>query len=112
MPDKYVNAVVLGRRPLTDRIAELLIGSADGRALPMAEAGTHLELRFGGTGGHFLRHYSVVGPLNLDPETEPFWRIAVQRESRNRGSAYLGIGVGGCTAMPGDGPWMGGAQSV
>jgi polysaccharide export outer membrane protein len=24
----------------------------------------------------------------------------------------LGIGVGGCTAMPGDGPWMGGAQST
>jgi polysaccharide export outer membrane protein len=24
----------------------------------------------------------------------------------------LGIGVGGCTALPGDGPWMGGAQST
>jgi len=24
----------------------------------------------------------------------------------------LGIGVGGCTALPGDGPWMGGAQAT
>src|SRR5215468_5877320 len=24
----------------------------------------------------------------------------------------LGIGVAGCTAVPGDGPWMGGAQST
>src|SRR5258708_21067722 len=24
----------------------------------------------------------------------------------------LGIGVGGCTALPGDDPWMGGAQST
>ena len=24
----------------------------------------------------------------------------------------LGVGIGGCTALPGDGPWMGGAQST
>jgi ferredoxin-NADP reductase len=87
--DKYLDAVVLERHPLTDRIAELKIGLADGRAAPVAEAGSHIELRFGGAGGHFLRHYSVVGPLSADAASEPFWRIAVQREDRNRGSAYI-----------------------
>lgn len=89
MQDRYFDAVVLERRALTDRIAELKIGAADGRALPMAEAGSHIELRFGGAAGSFLRHYSVVGPLTLDAQSEPFWRIAVQREDRARGSAHI-----------------------
>lgn len=89
MQDRYFDAVVLGRRALTDRIAELHIGAADGRALPLAEAGSHIELRFGGVGGRFLRHYSVVGPLGLEDRPEPFWRIAVQREDRARGSAHI-----------------------
>jgi ferredoxin-NADP reductase len=87
--DKYSDAVVLERHSLTDRIAELKIGSADGRALPMAEAGSHIELRFGGAAGYFLRHYSVVGPLTPEDRIEPFWRIAVQREDRARGSAHI-----------------------
>jgi ferredoxin-NADP reductase len=57
--------------------------------LPMAEAGSHLELRFGGAGGYFLRHYSVVGPLTLETDPEPFWRIAVQHEDHARGSAFI-----------------------
>jgi vanillate O-demethylase ferredoxin subunit len=81
--------VVLERRDLTDRIAELKIGLADGCMPPVAEAGSHIELRFGGAAGHFLRHYSVVGPLSLDDRIEPFWRIAVQREDRARGSAHI-----------------------
>jgi ferredoxin-NADP reductase len=89
MYDKYFAAVVLSRRALTDRIAEFRIGAEDGRRLPMAEAGSHIELRFGGEGGQFLRHYSVVGPLHLHDELEPFWRIAVQRENRSRGSAFI-----------------------
>jgi vanillate O-demethylase ferredoxin subunit len=89
MYDKYFDAVVLSRRALTDRIAEFCIGAADGRAVPMAEAGSHIELRFGGQGAAFLRHYSVVGPLHSRDEPEPFWRIAVQRESRARGSAFI-----------------------
>jgi vanillate O-demethylase ferredoxin subunit len=89
MQDRYFDAVVLERRALTERIAELKIGAADGRALPLAEAGSHIELRFGGAGGHFLRHYSLVGPLTLDAHNETFWRIAVQRENRARGSAHI-----------------------
>src|SRR5579871_1559087 len=89
MTDKYFEAVVLSRRALTDRIAEFTIGAADGSALPMAEAGSHSELRFGGDDGRFLRHYSVVGPTTSSEKAEPFWRIAVQRENRSRGSAFI-----------------------
>ncbi|MFF3505044.1 PDR/VanB family oxidoreductase [Streptomyces sp. NPDC003247] len=92
MFEKYFDAVVLARRHLTDRIVEFTIGAADGGALPMAEAGSHVELRFGGETGRFLRHYSVVGPL-LPTAREPFWRIAVQREDRARGSAHLHANV-------------------
>jgi ferredoxin-NADP reductase len=91
--DRFFDAVVLDRHALTDRIVELRLGPVDGRVLPMAEAGSHLELRFGGTTGRFLRHYSVVGPLSLDPEPESFWRIAVQREDRNRGSSHIHANV-------------------
>jgi vanillate O-demethylase ferredoxin subunit len=89
MYDKYFDAVVLSRRSLSDRIAEFEIGAADGAPLPMAEAGSHIELRFSGEDGPFLRHYSVVGPLTLSDKPEPFWRIAVQRENRSRGSAFI-----------------------
>ncbi|MFQ8432388.1 PDR/VanB family oxidoreductase [Amaricoccus sp. W119] len=90
---KYLNAEIIGRRDLTDRISEFLIGAADGSALPPGEAGSHIELRFGGPAGRFLRHYSLVGPLSPEYEPgyapEPFWRIAVQRENRSRGSAFI-----------------------
>ena len=89
MQDKYLDAVIVGRRHLTDRISEFLMGAADGAALPLAEAGSHVEMRFGGAQGRFLRHYSVVGPLSPDLPPEPFWRIAVQREDRARGSAFI-----------------------
>ena len=89
MQDRYMDAVIVGRRPLTDRITELSIRAADGRPLPLAEAGSHIELRFGGEGGRFLRHYSIVGPLAADGDAEGFWRIAVQREDRSRGSAFI-----------------------
>jgi ferredoxin-NADP reductase len=89
MYGKYFEAAVLSRRGLTDRTAEFEIGAADGTPLPMAEAGSHIELRFGGDDGKFLRHYSVVGPLTVSDRPEPFWRIAVQRENRSRGSAFI-----------------------
>jgi ferredoxin-NADP reductase len=89
MTDRYLEGVILARRSLTPRIVELQIGAVDGSPLPLAEAGSHVELRFGGAGRRFLRHYSIVGPLTLDAGPEPFWRLAVQREDRNRGSAYL-----------------------
>lgn len=89
MSGKRIDAVVLARRALTGRIAEFRIGRADGRPLPMAESGSHIELHFGGGENRFVRHYSVVGPLTLHDDPEPFWRIAVQREDRARGSAFI-----------------------
>lgn len=89
MSGKSIDAVVLARRALTERIAEFCIGRADGRPLPMAESGSHIELHFGGGEHHFVRHYSVIGPLTLREDPEPFWRIAVQRENRARGSAFI-----------------------
>lgn len=89
MSDKHFDAVVRARRALTDRIAEFEIAAADGVRLPMAQAGSHIELQFGGAGGRFLRHYSIVGPIAMSSDAEPFWRIAVQRENRSRGSAFI-----------------------
>ncbi len=89
MQDKYLDAVVLTRRTLTERITEFLIGAADGQALSLAEAGSHIELRFGGAGDRFLRHYSLIGPLTAGTVREPFWRIAVRREDRARGSHFI-----------------------
>ena len=89
MSEKHFDAVVRARRQLTERIAEFEIAAADGARLPMAQAGSHIELLFGGESGRFVRHYSVVGPLALSEDAEPFWRIAVQRENRSRGSAFI-----------------------
>lgn len=89
MSGKCLDAVVLARRALTARIAEFCIGRADGNPLPMAESGSHIELHFGGGTHHFVRHYSIVGPLTLRDDPEPFWRLAVQREDRARGSAFI-----------------------
>ena len=47
-PSKYMDARIIGARPLTGRITEYLIGAADGATLPAGEAGSHVELRFGG----------------------------------------------------------------
>lgn len=89
MNDRYFDAVVLSRHALTPRITEFRLGRADGQPVPAAEAGSHIELLFGHLGARFLRHYSVVGPLRPHDHSEPFWRIAVQREDRARGSAFL-----------------------
>jgi ferredoxin-NADP reductase len=90
MQNRFINAVVTGRRPLTERIAEFTIGAADGSPMPQGEAGAHVELRFGGIAGNaFLRQYSLVGPLDTATPAERFLRVAVQRENRSRGSAYI-----------------------
>ncbi|WP_136068583.1 PDR/VanB family oxidoreductase [Modicisalibacter radicis] len=89
MHGQHQAAVVLERQPLTERICEITLGLTDGTPLPAPRAGAHVELRFGGNDGRFLRHYSLVGPLELTSAHEPFWRIAVQRENRRRGSDYI-----------------------
>jgi vanillate O-demethylase ferredoxin subunit len=89
MSGRLFNAVVLSQRTLTERILEFCIGRADGHALPMAEAGSHIELHFGSGDRRFVRHYSIAGPVLLCDDPEPFWRIAVQREACARGSAFI-----------------------
>ncbi|MCH7627089.1 MAG: oxidoreductase [Proteobacteria bacterium] len=89
MQDRYFDAVIMARRALTERITEFHVAAADGTPLALAEAGSHVELRFGGREGVFLRHYSLIGPVSAEGQSEPFWRIAVQREDRSRGSAFI-----------------------
>lgn len=89
MHGQHQAAVILERQPLTEHISEFILGLVDGSPLPAPRAGAHVELRFGGNDGRFLRHYSLIGPLDLTSTHEPFWRIAVQRENRRRGSDYI-----------------------
>lgn len=106
MGGRFAEAVVQTRRDLTDRIAEFTLALADGTPLPPSRAGAHVELRFGGAEGRFLRHYSLVGPLELGTSGEAVWRIAVQREDRARGSAYIHRQF-----APGTRLWISGAQT-
>lgn len=86
---RYFDDEIVGRQALTDRLSEFLIAATDGTALSPGEAGSHIEIRFQGPSGCFLRHYSLVEPLSPAHSPEPSWRIAVQRENRPWGSAFI-----------------------
>lgn len=60
-------------------------------------------------GKHAARGVSTVLDGDRDLTIWSWLRAAAQPIAIVLG---LGIGVGGCTALPGDGPWMGGAQST
>ncbi|MES2190420.1 MAG: PDR/VanB family oxidoreductase [Pseudomonadota bacterium] len=91
MPKKENIAVVVSAvTPLTPRIREYLLAAADGRPLPAYEAGSHIEVLINPDGiGETVRHYSLVGGTETMDDGRSAYRIAVQREDRARGSAYI-----------------------
>jgi len=85
-----LDVVVAGIRQLTPRIREYLLRSTDGTPLPPYEPGAHIELHtHSATSGPIVRHYSLIGGLGNWDDTPDTYRIAVQREDRQRGSAHI-----------------------
>lgn len=84
-----IAVVVTGARRLTPRINEYVLSSADGRSLPNYEAGAHISLFLATQDGPLVRQYSLVRQHGDFGEKAGTYRIAVQREDRSRGSAYV-----------------------
>lgn len=90
MRGQIIDVEVRGIRQLTPRIREYLLQSADGAALPPYAPGAHVELHTESPlSGPIVRHYSLVGGAGLTDDPANRYRIAVQREDRQRGSAHI-----------------------
>lgn len=78
-----VDLVVKARREVAERIILLEFSAADGAALPIWSAGSHIDLLLG---NDFVRQYSLCG----DPTDRMTWKTAVLLESESRGgSSYI-----------------------
>jgi len=85
-----LDVIVAGIRQLTPRIREYLLRSPDGAPLPPYEPGAHIELHtVSPASGPIVRHYSLIGGTGSWDDTPDIYRIAVQREDRQRGSAHI-----------------------
>jgi len=95
MPHRKSDVQVVGIRQLTPRVREYLLracsgGVCTGLPLPAYEPGAHVELHFGAPDtGPFLRHYSLIGGVGSWDDGRDVYRIAVQREARQRGSDHI-----------------------
>lgn len=75
---------------LTPRIRQYRLRSVDGLALPEYGPGAHVEVLIDtAEGERIVRHYSLIGGEGLIDDDPDTYRIAVQREDRKRGSAYI-----------------------
>lgn len=90
MPKEYLGVVVREVTQLTPRVREYLLVSTDGSPLPACEAGAHIELLIAPQAiGRTVRHYSLTGGTGSVDDSRMAYRIAVQREDRPRGSAFI-----------------------
>lgn len=80
-----IDVVVTGVRQVAPQVREYLLRSTDGEKLPPFGPGAHIELYLGST----MRHYSLLGGAGLVDDPADTYRIAVQREDRDRGSARI-----------------------
>lgn len=87
MPKNQLQVVVKSVRQLTPRIREYVLAACDGLPLPAADAGAHIALHLPTDEGVLIRHYSLVS--GGSSEGRGLYRIAVQRENRPRGSAWV-----------------------
>jgi ferredoxin-NADP reductase len=82
--------VVSGMRQLTPRVREYLLKSTTGEPLPRYEPGAHIELYATSPAtGPFIRHYSLIGGSGSWDDPANTYRIAIQRESDSRASAFI-----------------------
>lgn len=90
MQQNKFNVEVAGIRQLTPRIREYLLRACNGAALPAYQPGAHIELHTASADtGPIVRHYSLIGGVGDWDDTPDVYRIAVQREDRQRGSAHI-----------------------
>ncbi len=90
MANNHIDAVVAGVRQLTPRIREFQFKATGGRAVPPYAPGAHIELHTGNADtGLIIRHYSLIGGTVERDDPRNAYRIAVQREDRAAGSAYI-----------------------
>lgn len=90
MAHKHLKVVVSGIRQLTPRIREYQFTSVDGSPMPEYAPGSHIALHTGNDAtGPLVRHYSLIGGTNARDDARNTYRIAVQREDRGGGSAFI-----------------------
>lgn len=90
MAHKLLKVVVSGIRQLTPRIREYQFTCADGAPMPQYAPGSHIALHTGSdASGPLVRHYSLIGGTDLRDDPRDTYRIAVQREDRGGGSAFI-----------------------
>lgn len=87
---RLIEVTVSGIRQLTPRVREYLLTPVTQQRLPEYQPGAHIELHLTLPGsGPLVRHYSLIGGIGLWGDSGDTYRIAVQREDRQRGSAYI-----------------------
>lgn len=90
MHAQLIDVMVTGIRQLAPRVREYVLGAIDGGGLPAYGPGAHIELHTASaSAGTIVRHYSLVGGVGSWDDAPGTWRIAVQREDRQRGSAHI-----------------------
>lgn len=90
MAHKHLKVVVSGIRQLTPRIREYQFTSIDGSPMPEYGPGAHVALHTGNEEtGPLVRHYSLIGGIDTRDDPRNTYRIAVQREPRQGGSAFI-----------------------
>lgn len=90
MAYKHFDMEVTGIRQLTPRIKEFQLTTANRGLLPEYGPGAHIEVHTGNAqSGPLVRHYSLIGGTNDQDDPRNIYRIAVQREDRAGGSAFM-----------------------
>lgn len=90
MAHKHLKVAVSGIRQLTPRIREYQFTSFDGSPLPEYGPGSHIAVHTGSEeSGPLVRHYSLIGGADTRDDPRKTYRIAVQREARQGGSAFI-----------------------
>lgn len=87
---KHIDVVVSVVRQVTGRIREFQFTAIDGKPVPASGPGAHIEVRTGNDEtGLIVRQYSLIGGTVNKDDPRHTYRIAVQREDRAGGSAYI-----------------------